>query len=1157
MKSIYLPALFTFLFVICAPDSKAFTQDPLNKEITLNIKELEIKKVLSIIEQRAGTSFAYSSRNASLNNRVSIQVEAKPLSYVLTIILRTTDLTYSVSGETIILFKKGATVTETETSTAERAPSSTLTTFLPPITITGKVQDENGNGLSGVSIVLKGTSLGTTSDGSGNYSFRLPSDNGTLLISSVGFTTQEVAVAGRSAINITLLPDAKDLSSVVVIGYGTQRREKVIGSVAQVGTREIENRPVTQLQNALTGQLAGVTVTQRNGRPGTASGTISVRGVGSFGASADALILVDGIPVGGFNDINPNDVETISVLKDASSAAIYGSRAANGVVLVTTKSGKAGKTQVSYSGYTGFQQPTALPRFVNSWEYQQAVFEATNATASATGVATLTPEQIAIVEKFRAQNDVDYPNTDFINSIITKKGVQTGHSVTVSGGSEANRYNISLGYLFQDGLVINNDYSRYNVRLNLNTVISPKFDLTTRISSIIGNTNEPYVPAGVNQTGLTDIIDQAIRVAGNFVGQYPNGDYGLGINLFGTPISYIASKSFFKQRSANLSGNTRLDYKAFKGFKTSFIASYVQNTGRETRFRSTQRLNPAITLGPNQLTELTNNNYYYTVQGLAEYNKQFGPNQITFLAGYSFEKNRSENFNAFRDNLPGNDLTVLSVGSPGNQQSNGSGTVFALESQFARANYAYGNKYLVEGVIRRDGSSKFPTNNKYAYFPSVAVGWRIGQEGFIKDNLPWVDELKLKASRGVLGNQNLGNNYPYQNTLTTSGANNGGSAAGAGTIGGTLYSFGGTIVQGVTRNRITDPNLHWESTRTTDVGIEAGLFKNKWTFSSTYFDRYTYDILYSPNSSVSNVLGFQLSPTNTGKLKNSGVEFTAGHTNMVGKLSYNINGNVTLLKNRVLDLGVGNVKQPNGLVGNGSNLFIGYPGSTSEFGLYYGFVADGLFTDPGDIAKWPSMTSVNPTVKPGDIRYRDISGPDGVPDGKVDNTYDRRVIGSQIPKYSYGVNVGARYSGFDFAALLQGIGGVKGYLNGAFGYALFNQGNVQRWQYDERWTTENPNPKAAYPRIENITNSGTANSVVSSFWTIDGSYLRIKNVQVGYTLPPSILQRIRFSKVRLYVSGENLHTFSKYREGWDPEVNTGATFYPIITNYTVGLNVTF
>lgn len=1147
MKSKLLHILFIGLLILLFADSKAFTQVPLNKEISLNIYGQEIIKVLTILEQQAKTSFAYSTAELELTNKVSIHVQQKPLSYVLDLLLHNTAFTYSQSGEVIVLYKKPTFTGETSNNNVELIKSPIQANIPPPIVISGRILDENGNGLSGVNIVYKGGISGTTSTDNGRYSFRVPSDAGILVISYVGFVSQEVAIDGRSTINFTLSPDAKSLSNIVVVGFGTQRKEKVIGSIAQVGAKEIENRPVTQLQNVLTGQLAGVTVTQRNGRPGATSGAISVRGVGSFGASADALILVDGIPVGGFNDIDPNDVETISVLKDASSAAIYGARAANGVILVTTKSGKAGKTQISYSGYTGFQKPTALPQFVNSWEYQQAVFEATNATASPTGVATLTTEQLAILAKYKAQNDPDYPNTNFINSVITKKGIQTGHNITVSGGTPANKYNLSAGYLFQDGLVIDNSYSRYNVRLNLNTVLSPKFDLTTRIASIIGVVKEPYVPAGVNQSDLTDIIDQSVRVPSNFVGRYPNGDFGLGINLFGTPVSYLASESFRKQKNININGNTRLDYKPFRGFKTSFVASYVQNSGRETQFRSTQRLNPSVTLGPNQLTELANNNYYYTLQFLAEYTKQIGKHQLNFLGGYSFEKNTAENFNAFRDNLPGNNLTVLSVGSPGNQQTNGTGSIYALESQFARVNYSYNNKYLFESVIRRDGSSRFPTNNKYAYFPSVAVGWRISQESFIRDQFPWINELKIRASRGLLGNQNLGNNYPYQNTLITSSANSGG----------TLYSFGGIIAQGVTRSRLTDPNLHWESTRTTDIGFEGSLFKNKLTFSATYFDRYTYDILYSPNSSVSNVLGFQISATNTGRLRNSGYEFTAGHNNTIGKFSYNINGNLTILENKVLDLGVGNVKQPNGLVGNGSNLFIGYPGATNNYGLYYGFVADGLFASQDDIAKWPNMTTVNPNVKPGDIRYRDISGPNGEPDGKVDNTYDRVVLGSQIPKYSYGINIGASFGGFDFTTLLQGLAGVKGFLNGAFGYALLNQGNVQRWQYDGRWTAENPNANATYPRIENITNSGTSNSVVSSFWVINGAYLRIKNVQAGYSLSKAVLQRMKLSKLRLYVSGENLHTFSHYRKGWDPEVNTGATFYPIITNYTIGINVIF
>lgn len=1136
---------FIFLFLFLTLNARAYTQDALKTKVTLNVKATPLLKVFKILEKEADVKFAYSNENIRPDYKVTCYVKEQPLADVLNKLIQNLDLGFDVIGNMIALHK--VSIISNANGTKDITPD--INNSLIAIMVSGTVIDETGSPMPGVTIKIKGTMQATLTDANGRFAINAPSGDAILIFSFVGYSPQEIAINGRKNITVNMAPDSKTLNDVIVVGYGTQKREKVIGSIAQINAKQIEDRPVTQLQNALTGQLAGVTVTQRNGRPGFSSGTISVRGVGSFGATPDALILVDGIPVDNFNEIDPNDVESISVLKDASSAAIYGSRAANGVILVTTKTGKAGKTQISYSGYAGFQKPTALAKFVNSWEYEQALFEASNATSSATGDATLTPDQQAAVAKYRAQNDPNFPNTDFIDAVITEHGIQTGHNIAISGGSENNKYNLSLGYLNQGGLVKNDNYSKYNVRLNLTTTLSPKLELSTRLSTIVGTIHEPASPAQVNFVSVTAIIGEAIRYPAFYVAQYPNGDYGQGINVVGTPVSALATPSFDNNRNINLSGNTKLDYKAFRGFKASLIASYVQATGRETLFRSTERLNSTFTLGPNTLTESTDNNYYYTVQGLVEYNKQFGKSQINFLGGYSFEKNTAENFNAFRDNLPGNNLYVLEVGSPGNQQATGTGTVYALESQFARANYAYDNKYLLEGVIRRDGSSKFPTDNKYAYFPSVAIGWRIGQESFIKDNLPWINELKLKASIGVLGNQGLPGNYPYQNTLITSSSN----------IGGTLYSFGGTIAQGVTRNTITDEDLHWESTRTTDVGLEATLFKNTLNFSVTYFDRYTYDILYPPTSSVSHVLGFTLGPQNTGKLTNKGLEITLGYNNKVGKFSYNINGNITFLKNKVLDLGVGNITQLNGLVGNGNNLFIGYPNSNANYDLYYGLTADGLYVDQADVTAYTAkanQTAINPNPKPGDIRYKDISGPNGVPDGKVDNTYDRTVIGSQIPKYSYGINLGAQYMGFDISTLLQGIGGVSGYLNGASGYALYNSGSVQRWQYDERWTAQNPNPNAAYPRIESISNSGTPNTAVSTFWVINGAYLRVKNVQVGYTLPKLLTDKIKVAKIRMYLSGENLLTFSHYRPGWDPEIN-GALAYPLISNFTLGFNVTF
>jgi len=1011
------------------------------------------------------------------------------------------------------------------------------------ITLTGKVVDPEGQPLPGVSILLKGTNIGAATDIDGSYRLNVPDNMGTLIFSYIGFVAQEVAIGNQTTINVTLRADAKALEEVVVIGYGTQKRENVIGSIGQVSSEQINNRPVTQLKNALTGQIPGVTITQDNGRPGVGGGNIRVRGVGSFGAAPDALILVDGIPTASFNEIDPNDVESISVLKDASSAAIYGARAANGVILVTTKSGKEGKTTVSYNGYVGVQKPTAVPDFLDSWDYAAALNVAENKTTP-----TYSDQDI---EAFRNGTNLDqFPNSDFLNAILTKNGTQTAHNFTVSGGTATNNYNLSLGYLFQDGIVIKNNYNRYNVRLNMKTALSPKFDLTTRLAAISSTRNEPG-------TGVVGIIDGAVKVPSSYVGIYSNGNFGEGIGNTGTPIANLARESYFKNKGLTMNGNLRLDYKVIQDLKFSGIASYVQTNGSERRFAGTQNvgLNNQIVVGPNTLNVESNASYYYTLQGLADYNKRFDKHQINLLLGYSFEANQNEKSSAYRANFPNNQLTEINVGSPEGMNNSGTASEWAIESQFARANYSYANKYLIEGVVRRDGSSRFPTNNKYAVFPSVAVGWRIGQESFVQDNLPWISELKIKASRGVLGNQNIVTNnvqnyYPYQNTLGVVGAEPGSTT-------GTNYSYGGNIVQGVARTQLVDSTLHWESTRTTDVGTEFGFFNNKLTGSATYFHRYSYDILVSPGSSVSNVLGFGLSQRNSGELKNTGWEFTLGHTNNIGKFSYNIAGNFSIINNEVLDLGVGNVIQPNGMIGNGSDLFIGYP-----LNLYYGLVADGLYVDQADIDAYTAtnnQSTINAAPQPGDIRYKDLSGPNGVPDGKVDLTYDRIYLGSQIPKYTYGLNLGANYAGFDFSMLLQGVAGVSAYLNNDWGWAFYNGANIQRWQYEERWTPENPNRDAGYPRLEIISNAGTANAsgaYNSSFWLIDGSYLRIKNVQIGYTLPKLISERVKISRARVYVTGENLHTFSNYRQGWDPEINGNANFYPILANFTFGVNLT-
>lgn len=991
--------------------------------------------------------------------------------------------------------------------------------------LTGIVKDIQGEPLVGVSVRLKNSPIATSSDSNGQFTLSVPAGQQFLVLSYVGFVTQEVAVNNNTKFDIVLLEDYKALDEVVVIGYGTQKKGNVIGSVSQVSADQIKGRNVSQLSQSLTGQMPGVTIIQRSGRPGSGGGDISIRGVGSFGATPSALVLIDGIP-GNMNDVNPNDVESVSVLKDASTAAIYGARAANGVILVTTKTGKEGKVKINYNSYVGVQKPTELPELVNSWEYAELYNEAT-------GNMVYSPEDI---EKLKNGSDKDnYPNTDFIGSVFSRNPVQTSHNLQLTGGNTGNQYIVSLGYMNQQGLLERNDYSRYNLRLNLINSISEKLTLTTRLSGVNEVTNEPAPPGGIEHSTMLDIINLAVRIPSIYAGQLSNGNFGTGHAQMGTPISYMATESFYTDKPSSINANMRLDWEAVEGLKLSLIGGYQQNMVSQKRFLASQRLNENILLGPSSVDQLSNNTNYGTIQTLADYDKTIEDHHFGVLGGYSFESNRFNSLGGYREKLPGNDLSEINVGSPEGQQATGTANEWALQSFFGRVRYDFANRYLMETTMRYDGSSRFPPNRKYAFFPSVALGWRVSQEDFFKNTVTWIDDLKLKASYGTLGNQNIGN-YPYQTLMYT----------------GFGYPFGGVLGSGVAATTLTDPTLHWESTTSYDLGLDFTALNGRLDLSANYFNRKTTDILYKRTSSVSAVLGKGLSETNTGSLRNEGWEFVANFRKSMNDFNFKVSPNFTITNNEVLDLGVGNINQANGMVGNGSNLFVGYP-----MEMYYGYVAEGLYTSVEDIANWANVSKINPQPKPGDIKYKDISGPDGKPDGIVDATYDRTYLGSRIPKYTFGLSFGADYKGFDFNMLVQGVAKVKGTLGGYAGYAFYNTASIQRWMVDNRWTQENPNPNAEYPRLELISNQGTPNTLQSSYWLPDASYIRLKNVQIGYSLPAKLMDNLKLQSVRVYAAAENLITWDKYRKGWDPEINSSGAFYPIFANYTFGINVNF
>ena len=1098
MKLILLFVAISF-FQLSAVESYAQ-----NAKINLSLSDVTLEEAIKTIEANTQFVFFFSNSAVDMTKHVDLNVKNGNIKEVLNQIL--SSYKYRIEDNKIVL----------------------LGEVQQDGKIWGVVSDAFGP-IAGANVVVKGTTNGTITDMDGRFSLDAPK-GAKLQISYIGYITKELTVDTKTDYVIELVEDSQALEEVVVVGYGTEKKVNVIGSIAQIGSEKLENRSTPQLSNVLTGQMAGVTVIQRSGRPGNSGGEIRVRGVGSFGGESnksDALVLIDGVP-GKLNDVSSEDVESISVLKDASTAAIYGSRAANGVILVTTKTGKEGKVSVGYNGYVGFNTPTALPEFVDTWQYATLYNEAV-------GREAYTQEEI---QKFRDGSDPDhYANARYLDEVFSRKGLQTGHDVTINGGNAENKYMVSFGYLKQNGIVEKNDYQRYNARVNLINEILPGLKLTSRLSGVYGNRKEPMAPGGDDADNMLVLIQKALRFPGLTPTILSDGSFGAGRELHGTPAGWIKSDSFYENPEFSLNANVRLDYNPIKDLQLSAIGAYTYTNGEERTYRSTMKLSGDRVLGPSELKHKMGKTIYKTFQATAEYNKTIGGHTFGILAGYSWEQEDYRYVQGSRDKFPGNDLPYLNAGSPDNQKSEGTGNAWAIQSGFGRLRYNFNERYLFESTVRYDGSSRFPQSKKFGFFPSVAAGWRLSEENFFKENesLGFISNLKLKVSWGRLGNQNIGN-YPYQSVYEL----------------GQNYPFGDTYTQGAAVTTAVDPTIKWEETETIDGGLEAVFWNGLLSVNASYFNRRTYDILYKPSGSVSTILGQKISEMNTGELKNFGWEFEVGHRNKIGDVSYNVNANLSIIKNKLTTLGVGNVEQLNGMVGNGSDLFIGYP-----IQMYYGYVSDGVFLDENDIKSWYDQSKVTPNPQPGDIRYKDISGPDGVPDGKIDPNYDRVYLGSRIPKFTFGLNLGVEYKGLDLSVLLQGVAGVTGMLDGFAGWAFRGDGNIQKWQAEGRFDPANPTRYPAYPRLEDLSNSTTPNIVTSDFWTQDASYIRLKNIQLGYTFPKKMLQAAKISNLRVYVQAENPLCWNKYKPGWDPEINTSGNYYPILATYIFGVNFKF
>lgn len=752
------------------------------QKVSFNGERLSLKQAFEKIESVSKYKIAYNTSQLDVNKQVVLNQKNQDVLQILSDLLKGTNCVYQVNDNYIVITLKDD----------EKVKK-----------IKGTIKDSAGEPIIGANVILKGdATVGSITDIDGNFDLSVPS-NATLQVSYIGYNTQDVPIGNKSFLNITLKEDTETLDEVVVVGYGSQKKVNVIGSIASVDSKALESRAVPDVSNMLTGQMSGVTITQESGNPGQDAGTIRIRGVGSFGATPSPLVLVDGLP-GSLSDLTPADIDNISVLKDASSAAIYGSRAANGVILVTTKKGKEGKARIIYNGSVGMSQATELPELAHSYEYAEFYNKAI-------GTETYTPEMI---QKYRDGSDPDnYADEMYLDDLLGGHALQTKHELSVSGGTEKVQYMVSLGYLRQNGLLDNNYYNRYNARVNLGAELAKNLKLQVRLSGMTSDRHEPSTPGSLDIGGFKGIISNAVRFPGLTPTYLQNGEVGLGPKLQGTPVAWVDCASSYREDYDKFKNNIELSYQPIDGLTLKILGGYNYTLSHVRHYRCDMILTGDKSTGPSTLSDEMKRTVYKTFQAVADYNKSFGKHNLAALVGYTWEDEGQRTLSGSRNNFPSDDVPFLGAGGADGQTNGGGGYDWAIQSVFGRLTYNYDQRYLFETTMRYDGSSRFPTDSKYGFFPSLAAGWRISEEQFWKENenLSFINNLKLKASYGILGNNNIGN-YPYQSVYSLGQEQN--------------YVFGGVYTQGAAVTTYVDPGLKWERTRTTDVGIETAFFNN-------------------------------------------------------------------------------------------------------------------------------------------------------------------------------------------------------------------------------------------------------------------------------------------------------------------------------------------
>lgn len=1084
-----------FMLFVCIFQLMATNTEAQNAIMKLETNVISIGQLINQIEKQTDYLVVFRNREVDTERTIRVQEKSGKVISYLKDAFEGTDISYEFTNKYILLSKKNHSDAVNDNQQLNRK-------------ITGTVKDNNGEPVIGANVSVKGTTNGTITDVDGNFSLENISDNDIIVISYIGYTSQEIKAGKQTSLKIILKEDTQAIDEVVVVGFGTQKKVNLTGSIGTVKTDEVlKSRPVTNVQELLAGSVPGMVVSKGSGAAGSGA-SINIRGTSTIGNSSGVLVLIDGMP-GNIYTLNPNDIESVSVLKDAASAAIYGSRAANGVVLVTTKTAKATeRPTVEFSSNIGIQNPQFKLDFVGSEDFMRLYDQ-----------AMINDRKDAIygeqgIQDLRAGKYVD---NKWYKEIYKKNTIINNTHLALSGKERSIAYRFSISNDYQDGNLPNNNYNRLIFKPDMRFQILKNLEAHASLQYTQTNIKNP-------NGGTTGWQSQAARISPITPIRNSDGSYAAGGAMGGNPIAGVNESGYSKERHKEMMAIFDVTYSPLKDWNIKGnIATYSHNTTTKNRVSTYYLYDEEgnIAKTENRVSSLKETNTYNfrtQLQFTTDYSfKIASDHNFKVLAGYSQEYYKSDGFWASRDNMPFDNVDVLNTGSSNKQNgsADGDGNEYAndvaVQSWFGRLNYDYQGKYLFEASLRADGSSRFAKNHRWGVFPSFSAGWNLHRESFMIETNNWLSELKIRASWGVLGDAEKVGYYPTAQILSYDPK---------------IYTFNDKLVGGAYNNIAVNQNITWEESKYTNIGLDFGLFDQRIKLSADYFINMRDNILYRPP--VPSEFGLNAPYSNLLKMKNQGMDIMAGYQDGNGDFHWGIDVNLSYSKNKVLEMG-----DSERWIENNTVTYL-----NDRYQLPFGYEAIGLFQSEEEIANSPNQGN----VLPGNIKYKDQNG-DNIIDGE-----DRVVLNRKIP-LNFGMNLSFGYKDFDFSLNMYGKLNTKKYLQGYEGWAFYLTDNARPMHLDA-WSESNPD--ASYPRLTLTNTSNDYDSRYNSFWLRTADYLKIQNVQVGYTVPQSVLERVNIKYLRVYLSGQNLATITGY-DGFDPE----GGWYPLARTFSFGFNLQF